>query len=94
MILTSIKKLPDDDHLMIETCWSDLSVLMCDIWNNVLLQTSALVGPLHVACIRRFIGKKWKTGRGTINWIEIFNQGKITTKIKATNYCITECKAI
>jgi hypothetical protein len=24
-----------------------LSVLMCDIWINVLLQTSALVGPLH-----------------------------------------------
>jgi hypothetical protein len=23
MILTRIKKLPDDDHLMIETCWSD-----------------------------------------------------------------------
>jgi hypothetical protein len=21
--LTRIKKLPDDDHLMIETCWSD-----------------------------------------------------------------------
>jgi hypothetical protein len=25
-----------------------LSVLMCDIWINVLLQTSALVGPLHI----------------------------------------------
>jgi hypothetical protein len=25
-----------------------LSVLMCDIWINVLLQTSALVGPLYV----------------------------------------------
>jgi hypothetical protein len=25
-----------------------LSVLMCDVWINVLLQTSALVGPLHV----------------------------------------------
>jgi hypothetical protein len=24
------------------------SVLMCDIWINVLLQTSALVGPLHI----------------------------------------------
>jgi hypothetical protein len=23
VILTRIKKLPDDDHLMIETCWSD-----------------------------------------------------------------------
>jgi hypothetical protein len=22
-ILTRIRKLPDDDHLMIETCWSD-----------------------------------------------------------------------
>jgi hypothetical protein len=32
VILTTIKKLPDDDQLMIETCWSDfLSVLMCDI---------------------------------------------------------------
>jgi hypothetical protein len=30
---------------MIETCWS---VLMCDIWINVLLQTSALVGPLYI----------------------------------------------
>jgi hypothetical protein len=25
-----------------------LSVLTCDIWINVLLQTSALVGPLHI----------------------------------------------
>jgi hypothetical protein len=25
-----------------------LSVLMCGIWINVLLQTSALVGPLHI----------------------------------------------
>jgi hypothetical protein len=25
-----------------------LSVLICDIWINVLLQTSALVGPLHI----------------------------------------------
>jgi hypothetical protein len=25
-----------------------LSVLMCDIWINVLLQTSALVGPLYI----------------------------------------------
>jgi hypothetical protein len=25
-----------------------LSVLMCDIWINVLLQTGALVGPLHI----------------------------------------------
>jgi hypothetical protein len=25
-----------------------LSVLMCDIWINILLQTSALVGQLHV----------------------------------------------
>jgi hypothetical protein len=24
-----------------------LSVLVCDIWNNVLLQTSALVGPAY-----------------------------------------------
>jgi hypothetical protein len=23
LILTGIKKLPDDDQLMIETCWSD-----------------------------------------------------------------------
>jgi hypothetical protein len=23
VILTRIKKLPDDDNLMIETCWSD-----------------------------------------------------------------------
>jgi hypothetical protein len=23
VILTKIRKLPDDDHLMIETCWSD-----------------------------------------------------------------------
>jgi hypothetical protein len=33
---------------MIETCGVILSVLMCDIWINVLLQTSALVGPLHI----------------------------------------------
>jgi hypothetical protein len=25
-----------------------LSVLMCDIWIKVLLQSSALVGPLHI----------------------------------------------
>jgi hypothetical protein len=32
-----------------------LSVLMCDIWINVLLQTSALVGPLYImatGCLR------------------------------------------
>jgi hypothetical protein len=29
--LTRIKKLPDDDQLMIETCGVILSVLMCDI---------------------------------------------------------------
>jgi hypothetical protein len=29
-----------------------LSVLMCDIWINVLLQTSALVGPLHIEVYR------------------------------------------
>jgi hypothetical protein len=38
---------------MMISWWSEhvgviLSVLMCDIWINVLLQTSALVGPLHV----------------------------------------------
>jgi hypothetical protein len=38
---------------MIISWWSKhigviLSVLMCDIWINVLLQTSALVGPLHI----------------------------------------------
>jgi hypothetical protein len=40
--------------LMMISWWSKhvgviLSVLMCDIWINVLLQTSALVGPLHIA---------------------------------------------
>jgi hypothetical protein len=39
---------------MVISWWSKhvgviLSVLMCDIWINVLLQTSALVGPLHIA---------------------------------------------
>jgi hypothetical protein len=39
--------------LMMISWWSKyvrviLSVLMCDIWINVLLQTSALVGPLHI----------------------------------------------
>jgi hypothetical protein len=38
----------DDDHLMIETVGVILSVLMCDIWINVLLQTSALVGPVYI----------------------------------------------
>jgi hypothetical protein len=40
------------DHLMMIIWWSKhvgviLSVLMCDIWINVLLQTSALVGHTH-----------------------------------------------
>jgi hypothetical protein len=40
---------------MIETCWSDfLSVLMCDILINVLLQTSALVGPLRIVVFTVF----------------------------------------
>jgi hypothetical protein len=32
-----------------------LSVLMCDIWINVLLQTSALVGPLHILRVKCFL---------------------------------------
>jgi hypothetical protein len=28
---------------------------MCDIWINVLLQTSALVGPLNIVCPNLFI---------------------------------------
>jgi hypothetical protein len=31
-----------------------LSVLMCDIWINVLLHTSSLVGPLHIVPFVRF----------------------------------------
>jgi hypothetical protein len=38
----------DDDHLMFETSWSDLNVLVCDILINVLIQASALVGPLYI----------------------------------------------
>jgi hypothetical protein len=33
---------------MTEKFWSDLSVLVCDIWINVLLQASALVELLHI----------------------------------------------
>jgi hypothetical protein len=48
VILTKIKS-----SLMMISWWSKhvgviLSVLMCDIWIIVLLQTSALVGPLHI----------------------------------------------
>jgi hypothetical protein len=35
-----------DDRNMLEWFLNDL---MCDIWINVLLQTSALVGQLHTA---------------------------------------------
>jgi hypothetical protein len=35
------QKLPDDDQLMIETCWSDF-VLMCGILINVLLQNKCI----------------------------------------------------
>jgi hypothetical protein len=48
VILTRIKS-----SLMMISWWSKhvgaiLSVLMCDIWINVLLQTIALVGPKHI----------------------------------------------
>jgi hypothetical protein len=36
-----------NDQPLIETCWSDFKCLVCDIWINVLLQKSALVGPLY-----------------------------------------------
>jgi hypothetical protein len=32
-----------------------LCVLVCDIWINVLLQTSALVGPLYIVTLLKFI---------------------------------------
>jgi hypothetical protein len=46
--------------LMMIIWWSKhvrviLSISMCDIWINVLLQTSALVGPLHTVIWHDFI---------------------------------------
>jgi hypothetical protein len=34
VILTRIKKLPDDDHLMIETCWSDFKCF--SVWHELM----------------------------------------------------------
>jgi hypothetical protein len=96
------KKLPDDI-----TWWSKhvgviLSILVCDIWINVLLQTSALVGPLYIENLinlKRYIlhnrTLKWVFGTSTVitkafYWGQLLNKrctGTGTGTCAATTFC-------
>jgi hypothetical protein len=47
VILTRIKKLPEDDQMMIEIHWSGFKGFECEILIKVSLKKGAFVGPLH-----------------------------------------------
>jgi hypothetical protein len=51
--------------MMINWWWVILSVLICDIWINILLQTSALVGPLYIV--------NWNARWNIEKWLYVFD---------------------
>jgi hypothetical protein len=55
VILTRIKKLPDDDHLMIETCWSDFKCFR-EHWGDPVIDGRIIL---------RGIFRKWEGIVGT-----------------------------
>jgi hypothetical protein len=72
---------------MIETCWSDFKFfLMCDIWINVLLQTSALVGPLHIAFSNFGNALKKNSSSGYVDELWAVNVGPTASIV-----CFQQC---